>query len=62
MKKNTLTTILLSVALTATAQGSDKLVSNQILMQKVIDEGGNGMFKAEKAKNMMINGTTETSR
>ena len=42
---------LFSVALMVLAQGRDKLVSNQILMQKVIDEGGNGMFKAEKAKN-----------
>ena len=41
---------LFAVAMMVVAQGGDKLVSKQILKQKIVDEGGSGMFKAVAVK------------
>lgn len=48
MNKNKIITLLglFAMSMMVMAQGSEKLVSNQILNQKVVDEGGSGMFNA----------------
>ena len=48
MNKNKIITLLrlFTMSMMVMAQGSEKLVSNQILNQKVVDEGGSGIFNA----------------
>ena len=48
MNKNKIITLLglFAMSMMVMAQGSEKLVSNQILNQKVVDEGDSGMFNA----------------
>ena len=51
MYKKTLALVgMLAVALSMPAQNSDTLISKQILKQKVVDDGGSGMFKAIAVK------------
>ena len=51
MYKKTLALVgMLAVTLSMPAQNSDTLISKQILKQKVVDNGGSGMFKAVAVK------------
>ena len=51
MYKKTLALVgMLAMTLSMSAQESDTLISNQILKQKIVDDGGSGMFKAVAVK------------